>query len=1131
MEKTSEPRRQPGLTTVLNYLSEQSKTLAMYYNSTLNASRLWPAYDPIYTKKIRFFMKVNAIILLILLFAVSTINASTVSAQALSEVKVTMGFNSSTLQSALTKIENETDFRFAFRKELIAGVKINRLDQKERSMKDVLDALLQGTGLGYKQINNSIIIYQLTQAPAAVTPPVQVTGMVKDENGDPLPGVSIKIKGKTVVAVTNETGSFKIQAEPTDVIVFSYIGYTTAERAAGSGTPLNIVMKADVGKLDAVVVIGYGTTTKRNNTGSVTSVTSKDIATQPVNDPLAALQGRVAGLEISAITGYPGSGYNVRLRGQNSISSGNDPLYIVDGVPFVSQSLSQFNGANGSQSPLSSINPADIERIDILKDADATAIYGSRGANGVILITTKQGRAGKAEISANVYSGISKTDHQVDMLNTQQYLELRREAFKNDNSTPTAAGSPDLFTWDPNLDQNWQHKLIGKSAAVSEAQLSLRGGTDQTNFLVSGSMRNEKIVLPGDLGYKRASFNSSLNHVSADQKFKFNSSLKYSADQNNTIPSDITGFYNLAPNMPIYDANGAYYWFGNLQNPIAYLERTSRSQTQNLLGNATASYTIIKGLEAKVSAGFNKMTMKQTQTFPKVGFNPQTYVSSTANYGNNSLSAYTVEPQLNYVRNISKGKLSALLGGTWQQSVSEGQYLTGSGYASDEQLENIMAATLVTPQRYNYVKYRYTSVFGRLTYNWDEKYIINGTFRRDGSSRFGPGKRYGNFGAVGAAWLFSNENFVKDHLTFLSFGKLRGSFGTVGNDQIGDYRYFDSWSSTSYPYGGSGGLYPSRFANPDYSWEVNKKLEAGIDLGFLNDRILVTANFYRNRSDNQLINYTLSSQSGFTFYTANLPAVVQNKGLELEITSTNIQQRHFSWTTAFNATTSRNKLLEYPGLASSSNANTYVIGQPLSIVKGFQFTGINPQNGVPQFKDINGDGAINDPNDLVVLGNKFPDFYGGIQNSFTYRAFSLSFFFQFVKQKGPGLNYGYLAYAPGILNNNDVSALDRWRQPGDQTAIPGATSSTASATYSAYQSFYRLSSANWVDASFVRLKNVSLQYNLSGLLKNLKVRNFTVYLQGQNLFTITKYKGFDPETQGYVLPPLSVYTAGLQVAF
>lgn len=1076
-------------------------------------------------------MKVNAILLMITLFAASSLTASTGSAQTLTDVNVSIGVKKGTLRSAFSQIEKQTDFRFAYRNELISMFRNLNVDMETRSVKSTLDELLKGTGLRYKQLNNSIIIFkEVAPQQEGQIQDIAINGQVTDENNLPLPGVSVRIKGTSKATTTNYEGKYTIQvADENAILVFSYIGYITAEAQVKSGSVTNIKLKPDVGTLDAVVVIGYGTTTKRNNTGSVASITSKDIANQPISDPLAALQGRVAGLDITGTSGYPGSGYDVKIRGISSINAGVSPLYIVDGIPFVSATLDQFTGANGNTSPLNSINPSDIERIDILKDADATAIYGSRGANGVVLITTKKGKSGKMTLDAKAYTGISYVNHKVDMLNTQQYLALRNQAFKNDKRTIDDDNAPDLRLWDPNLNHDWQDKLIGNKAKLTEGQLSLSGGSEQTNFLLSGTYRRETTVLPTNTDYNRGAFNFNLNHKSHDNKFTLSTSVKYVTDENNSLPTDLTQYYNLPPNMPIYNPDGSYYWIGNEQNPIAYFERKYVSTTQNLSGNVLAKYNILDGLSAQLSAGYNRISMKQTQTLPEKSFNPDTYSGSMAFYGNSTVNSTIIEPQLDYSLAINKGTLKLMAGATWQSSVREGQKLFGDGFPSDEQLNNPNAAVSLESQAYDYSDYKYTSIFGRATYNWDEKYILNGTFRRDGSARFGPGKRFGNFGAIGAAWLFSNETLIKDNLRFLSFGKIRASYGTVGNDQIPDYAFNDSWSAASFPYGESGAIYPSRFANPLYQWEVNHKFDLALELGFLKDRILLSADYYRNKTSNMLIEYVLSSQSGFTSYIANLPAELENKGFEFELNTININQPNFKWNSSLNLTIARNKLLKYPGLENSSFSDQYFIGQPINVTTGFISKGIDTQTGLPVFVDQDGDDSIDDPGDLAILGTVSPKFYGGFQNSFSYKKWSLDFLFQFVKQDGPLLNYGYQSQPYGVRINKDISGLNSWTSPGQQTNIPIATTTTGAA-YSGYNQ-WRLSSANWGDASFIRLKNISLRYNLGSLFKNLKVSNFTVYLQGQNLFTITNYDGFDPETKGLVLPILSTYTAGLQVSF
>jgi hypothetical protein len=437
---------------------------------------------------------------------------------------------------------------------------------------------------------------------------------------------------------------------------------------------------------------------------------------------------------------------------------------------------------------------------------------------------------------------------------------------------------------------------------------------------------------------------------------------------------------------------------------------------------------------------------------------------------------------------------------------------------------------MITPRPSNYALYKYTAVYGRANYTLDDTYILNATFRRDGSTRFGPGRRFGNFGSIGAAWIFTNESFMPKG-DVLSFGKLRGSYGTSGNDNVGNYQYLASWSPTSFPYDGVSGLTPSRIPNPDYNWEVSKKLDIGLDLGFFHDKVLLNAGYYRNISDNQLVDYALTPQTGMSSITANFPAKVLNNGWEFELNTTNISGKHFTWKSSLNLTIARNKLLEFPGIESSSYSTTYIVGQSLNIVQGFQFTGVDPATGVPKFFDKSKDGSISDYDDYVVLGKTDPSYYGGFQNNFTYKQFQLDFLFQFVKQEGPTVNYGYLSDSYGAFGNKDLSAQNRWRKSGDITDVPRASLTAGNAAYNAYRNNYRFSSAVWGNASYIRLKNISLRYDLSAAVEKWKIKGASIFVQAQNLITITNYKGFDPETQGVVLPPLKTLTAGLQFSF
>nr|HVY74467.1 SusC/RagA family TonB-linked outer membrane protein [Puia sp.] len=824
---------------------------------------------------------------------------------------------------------------------------------------------------------------------------------------------------------------------------------------------------------------------------------------------------------------------------------GNDHLYIVDGVPVVSTPLNQFKGANGDQSPLVSINPNDIERIDVLKDADATAIYGSRGANGVVLITTKKGKAGKTDVNVNVFTGASKASRFIDMLNTPDYLALRQQAFQNDSVAPTPDNAPDLLTWKQGAYTDWQRYLFGNTSQVTQAQLSISGGNEGTSFLLSGTFHNEGTVLPGNSGYKRGSAHFNIDHSSRNQKFNITASINYSLDKNNSMPTDISQFYNLSPNYPLYDSSGNYYWFGNIQNPAAYLLRTYETSTSSLIGNTVARYTILPGLNLKLSLGYTQSGMNQLLTLPDKSFSPANSPGSSAQYGFSDVKSYIAEPQADYNLHLGQGNLQVLAGASWQQSISEGHSLYGTGYSSDALLKNMLAASSLSVLNYDYAQYNYESVFGRINYNWAQKYILNASFRRDGSSRFGPDNRFGNFGSVGAAWLFTNESFAHKALAFLSSGKLRASYGTTGNDQIGDYQYLDSWSSAYFSYGNISGLYPTRLLNAKYSWEVNHKLEAAIELGFLKDRVLFSADYYNNRSGNQLLGYNLSPQAGFDSYIANLPAKVQNSGWELELNTINIKNQNLTWTSSFNITIPSNKLLSYPGLDQSADAYSYVVGQSIRIVKGYHFTGVDPNTGLPGFLDVDKDGSVSEGTDYVVIGSTLPHFYGGFQNDVSWKGFRLSIFFQFVKQEGPTYDYGAMATPYGAMYNKPNIALQRWQQPGDQTSIPRATTTSSNDAYELYGDYYTNSDAAWGDASYIRLKNLSLSYDLTRWTRALKINNSAVYVQVQNLFTITHYKGFDPETKGFdrtnvspvlpfgtiipvTAPTLKTYTVGLR---
>lgn len=968
--------------------------------------------------------------------------------------------------------------------------------------------------------------------------PTTITGTVTDAHGA-LPGVTVTVKGTNQSTITDSTGKYAIMMRQEGVLVFSYIGYKMTEVAVDGKTSINVAMQEDATTLQEVTVnAGYYTVKDKERTGSIAKITAKDIEKQPVSNPLAAMQARMAGVNITQATGIPGGGFSIQIRGQNAIrAEGNDPLYVVDGVPYASQSLgnSALSGGTmpGSISPLNSINPADIESIEVLKDADATAIYGSRGANGVVLITTKKGKAGTTGYSVNAFTTIGQVARKRKLMNTEQYVAMREEAFANDGITNYPASAYDVNgTWDRNRYTNWQKTLIGGTATIQNAQATISGGSAQTQFLVSGTYRNETSVFPGNEAYGRGAVHSSITHQSADQKFSLNFSANYSGDKNTLPGVDLTGLsYTLAPNAPaLYDENGELNWEnGTFNNPLGYLNGAYLTQTNNWVANTLLSYQFLPGFTFKTSLGYNDSRVNEKRTRPSTIYDPTDNIgpeASTLYLNNGKLTSWIAEPQLGYDRQWKNLKLSTLLGATFQEQKTAQLAQSGTGFPGNNLINNLGSAAAIQVINHEDAAYRYTAFFGRVNLNWHEKYLLNLTGRRDGSSRFGPGNRFAYFGAIGAAWLFSKEDIGKA-LPFLSFGKIRTSYGTSGNDQIGDYQFYDTYVVSGNFYDGVTGIQPTRLFNPDFGWETNKKLELALELGLFKDRIFMTTAWYRNRSSNQLVGVPLPGTTGFPTLQSNLNATVQNTGLELELRVVPLKSKNFNWTTSVNLSVPRNKLLSFPGLAGSTYQNYLVIGQPLNIRKVYDYTGIDPATGAYTFRDYNGDGQITATDDKQYVANTSPKYFGGFSNQFTYKNWSIDCLFQFVKQEA--YNHLYTAALAGTFSNQDVEVLNHFPQNGAGATVQQYTTGANSALTDAYFKFYDSNGAI-SDASFVRLKSASLTYTIpTSITKGWTAK---VYLQGQNLLTFTHYRGADPENHSaYALPPLRQYTVGVQLNF
>jgi TonB-linked SusC/RagA family outer membrane protein len=1080
--------------------------------------------DPLFKK--RLIMRINLTFFIVLAFLAQ------ISANGFSQI--TIKARNISVKEIIGIIEKQSGYVFLYDDASLVKGKVN-LDIKRASIQAALSEGLKGTGISYSIVENNVLLKK--SEPSAIERITAIFKLGRDidfkitgDDGQTLIGATLKTSYSSVIYMSDSKGFFHLKdIEDNAALEISFIGYETRTIKASEVRDVVVLKKSIIGLEEVVINKGYYTTSKKLNTGSAVQITSKELERQPLTNPITALQGLVPGMYIKQGSGVSGSLNTVLIRGRSSLNSGVVPLYILDGVPFNGRAVDNQIGtgansiggqANGSTDPMSVLNPSDIESITVLKDADATAIYGSRGSNGVVLINTKKAKAGTSNVNANFQRGFGKVVKQMDLLSLEDYLSLRRRAFTNDSRTPTAAIAPDLMLWSQTSGTDYQDMLIGNTSQMTDASLSIGAASIRSSILVGGTYHDELSVLYGGNGYKRGTINLSASTSSADDRLKLGIGGNLSFGKNNMPGGDFTSsLYSIPQNYPSFDASGNLYWVSNFNNPIGTSRQVFTNNNTNINLSANLSYKIIDELTFRTNLGYNKIDQDQTFQAGASTLSPLSTVPvSVGLYATSNTQAIVAEPQLDYNKKIGKGTLSLSTGGTYQATNFAQPYLIQANTFASENLlgtfsnaANITTAVALTSQ------YRYLSFFGRANYSFEEKYVINATYRRDGSSRFGPNNKFGSFGSVGGAWVFSDEAFFKN-LSFISFGKLRTSYGITGNDQIDNYGYSDTYTSTSSSYGGLPGFYPTRIANPDYNWETNKKFEVALELGFLNDRITFTPAFYRNRSGNMIVRTTpLPAQSGFSSYVTNLDAVVQNQGFEMELRIKAIKTKEVNWDLNFNITKTKSELKTLPASLNTLYANTYQVGQPISTIIGYHFLGF--ENGVAQFEDRNGDGAITTglTGDYYIVGQRDPEYYGGFSSGLSYKRFRLDLLFNFTKQKG-ALPIAY----PGALGAQLGNLLE-------SPFIPSTT--TTSASYTSYNR-YLLSDAMYVDASYIRLRNVSLAYSLPDRwINTIKMRQASIFVRGQNLLTITGYKGLDPETLSGVLPPLKIFTAGIQCSF
>ena len=1085
-----------------------------------------------FTPKIGRVMKLTTILLLITCLQVSA---------GVAGQTVTIRVKNAPMKEVFREIQKQTGLDVFVDEALLQKTGKVTLDVKNMPVPEVLDLCLKNEPLNYVIADGRIVIrskptavfHSLDASSRPLLAAIDVKGTVYNESGQPLSGATVTVKGTGKGATTNENGIYYLKnIDENAILEVSFIGYETQSAEVKGRTNVSISLHLSANNLNEVVVNkGYYSTTRKLNTGNVASLNATQIANQPVNNPLLALAGRLPGVFVTQTSGLPGAGISILIRGRSSIGSGTDPLYIIDGVPYAPNvPLTTLASAAPGESPFISINPDDIESIDVLKDADATAIYGSRGANGVILITTKKAKAGntgKVNVSTTIASGMGQVAKKARLMDLSQYLQMRKDAFANDSLAPTAANAPDLFLWDQNKITDWQDVFFGRTSHFTDVQAGVSSSSPLSSISFNSGYHDESTVYaPSDLGNKRFSTRLSTDLNSRDRRFNMNSAVEYAAEKNTLPRTDGTqNAYGLPPHFPLYNPDGTPNWKTSFVWPLAFLTESSIFKTQTIIGNTVLRYRLLPGLDIRSSFGYSRRSTDQMTLTPFAAQNPAT-ATRNSTFANTYVESYIIEPQINYTYKKGRSEFSALAGGTLQQTRSWNQSFSASGFASDASLSNLQAAATITASNSS-VHYRYNSLFGRFSYNWDEKYLVNLTVRRDGSSRFGPGNRFGNFGALGVGWIFSKEPFIEKNLSFLSFGKIRGSYGLTGNDQIGDYRYLTTFGSGT-AYQGVGSLQPNRVVNEQYGWEVNHKLELATELGFFRDRITLSVSFYRNRSDNSLVNVPIPAITGFTSYQGNLPALVQNKGWEFLLNTTNIKSKSFTWTSSFNLSLNRNKLLTFPGIEKTTYANIYAVGSSLYRGKRLHSLGIDPKTGLAQFEDVSKDGTISFLTDGKFYDHDFNKYYGGLTNTFIYKNLQLDVSMDFVNK------WGQTSFVNGIVGtaqNQYAVVSDYWRRSGDITNIPRPAVLPGSPGYNSFQN-WSLSDAQFGNASYIKIRNAVLSYRFtSRLLEQYHISRLDLFVKGENLFSFSKFDALDPETGNFNMPPIRIITFGIHCQF
>ena len=1131
----------------------------IYYEVIYNL-KTYQMYIKLLTYK-RIIMRLNLAIVLLLTFSLNTIAVPSLAQ------KVTVKVENSSLKDVFSIIRKQTNHNFVYSNELLKKSHKVTINAYQMELVDLLARCFDKQPFSYKLSGNNIVVVEKT-APDVIfkQESIRISGTIYVRSGD---GTHI-VAGATVkegsnVTLSDAQGRFEIQTIAGKAIEISYVGYIGQTLLPHSDDHIDVILEPEINELEALVVTGYINQEKRSITGAMSSIKSDVLENVPVQSIDRAMQGQMAGVNIMGANGVPGGPVNINVRGIGSITAGNEPLIIVDGVQL---NMSTVSG-NTASNPLAFLNNNDIESIDVLKDGAAASIYGAQAANGVVLITTKKGRAGKTKVALNYYTGITAPMPEVDMMTSQQFFEARFEARnnrypnrtieRNRGDVLTDAG----FSADMTDEEiaalptyNWQ-KAAFQTGKMHNADLSVRGGNEKTQFFVSGSYnKTDGNVITIDFERATAKFN--LQHQINDRlSFSLNSNFGSIIQNGTTGSNGSTGAYaapqyaapTMLPFIPLYNGDGSMNApveglpGSSNRNPIQEsILGTLQSRTKSLVSNVSATYKILENLSFKSFYGMDyRIIDDERYVDPRTrsGFAEQ----GSLTIGNRQNQNFLTNQTLSYQNTWNESHhLTALLGFEYRYDQRDLNSISASGFTT-HQFRSLQSAAVIGSASGSWTGFKRAGMFTQVNYDFNKKYMVSGVLRYDGSSRFGARNLFGWFPGISAGWNIGEEYFLENH-DWINQLKLRVGYGQTGNDAIGN---FDSralyGSSSSSNYNQMPGLRPSGLANPDLKWERNITSNIGVDYSLFNNRVTGSIEFFRRTSIDLLLDRPLSFLSGFRSVTSNVGRL-KNEGIEWELRTTNVKKGHFSWTSNFNITFLRNRVLElFDGNMVLPGDQSVRVGYAMGTNVMLEYAGVNSATGRPMWYDANGDITYNpsSPDDLKIFGNQMSDFFGGFTNNFAYKGFSVSAFLHYDygrELSNSGMHSRWFRNGGDNRNTLERIYLSRWTTPGQITSVPRPIDGNTEVNGFSHVA---TSSRFLEDASFIRLKNVTLSYTIpKEWLQSVKISNLRVYAQGENLITWTKWSGYDPElmigygdfssTQGTV-PQTRAYTMGVQIEF